>query len=304
VVNTTTTNNTPNRTSPSNSISTPNRTSPSNSVATPGPLPQGWEERSDDKGRVFFVDHNSRKTLWEDPRTGQRHPATVAYYERIKAEKRAAQQAQSQEQPTQIANESNNNQSNIVTNSPLVTPPIPRPIIAEQPKTQTTPKPIRTPEPMSLSKELNLKLKSNANAPAPTSNINSNKISSNISSVNLEGEDFEIRVVEPQKLKKIVNQQPRSRPQNADKMIEKIAAANGVDKGFWRDFEKSVLTEIRTTVQEVDPIEWLMSLADSNTTGYSNSYQPTSQQNPSHAPLTDWDSLEQALGTLNEIQKI
>jgi len=42
-------------------------------------LPAGWEQRSDDKGRVFFIDHNTKTTVWEDPRTGQKHPATVRY---------------------------------------------------------------------------------------------------------------------------------------------------------------------------------------------------------------------------------
>lgn len=32
------------------------------------PLPAGWEERYDDSGRKFFVDHNRRRTTWTDPR--------------------------------------------------------------------------------------------------------------------------------------------------------------------------------------------------------------------------------------------
>lgn len=33
-----------------------------------GPLPEGWEERVHSDGRIFFIDHNTRTTQWEDPR--------------------------------------------------------------------------------------------------------------------------------------------------------------------------------------------------------------------------------------------
>ncbi|CAH1107655.1 unnamed protein product [Psylliodes chrysocephalus] len=33
-----------------------------------GPLPEGWEERVHADGRIFFIDHNTRTTQWEDPR--------------------------------------------------------------------------------------------------------------------------------------------------------------------------------------------------------------------------------------------
>jgi len=33
-----------------------------------GPLPDGWEERVHTDGRIFFIDHNTRTTQWEDPR--------------------------------------------------------------------------------------------------------------------------------------------------------------------------------------------------------------------------------------------
>ncbi|XP_053573480.1 E3 ubiquitin-protein ligase NEDD4 isoform X2 [Bombina bombina] len=33
-----------------------------------GPLPPGWEERSHTDGRVFYIDHNTKQTQWEDPR--------------------------------------------------------------------------------------------------------------------------------------------------------------------------------------------------------------------------------------------
>ncbi|XP_056607624.1 LOW QUALITY PROTEIN: itchy E3 ubiquitin protein ligase a [Triplophysa dalaica] len=34
-----------------------------------GPLPQGWEKRTDSNGRMYFVHHPTRCTQWEDPRT-------------------------------------------------------------------------------------------------------------------------------------------------------------------------------------------------------------------------------------------
>ncbi|XP_018110947.1 E3 ubiquitin-protein ligase NEDD4 isoform X3 [Xenopus laevis] len=33
-----------------------------------GPLPPGWEERSHTDGRVFYIDHSTKQTQWEDPR--------------------------------------------------------------------------------------------------------------------------------------------------------------------------------------------------------------------------------------------
>ncbi|CAB3244315.1 unnamed protein product [Arctia plantaginis] len=33
-----------------------------------GALPEGWEERVHSDGRIFFIDHNTRTTQWEDPR--------------------------------------------------------------------------------------------------------------------------------------------------------------------------------------------------------------------------------------------
>ena len=32
------------------------------------PLPQGWELGMDYDGKVYFIDHNSKKTTWVDPR--------------------------------------------------------------------------------------------------------------------------------------------------------------------------------------------------------------------------------------------
>ncbi|PVH73234.1 hypothetical protein DL98DRAFT_431737 [Cadophora sp. DSE1049] len=32
-------------------------------------LPAGWEKREDNLGRTFYVDHNTRRTTWESPRS-------------------------------------------------------------------------------------------------------------------------------------------------------------------------------------------------------------------------------------------
>jgi len=100
-------------------------------------------------------------------------------------------------------------------------------------------------------------------------------------------------------------------------MIDKLSAAHGVDKGFWQDFEKSVLTELRDTIEEVDPIDWLLSLANSDT-GYGakpggaapprnnnniSTNRPSTLRNTT-AAASNWDSLDSVLDTLNEINKM
>ena len=32
------------------------------------PLPEGWEERVHEDGRIFYIDHKTKQTTWEDPR--------------------------------------------------------------------------------------------------------------------------------------------------------------------------------------------------------------------------------------------
>jgi atrophin-1 interacting protein 5 (WW domain-containing E3 ubiquitin protein ligase 1) len=32
-------------------------------------LPPGWESRRDPRGRVYYVDHNTRSTTWQRPTT-------------------------------------------------------------------------------------------------------------------------------------------------------------------------------------------------------------------------------------------
>lgn len=43
-----------------------------------GPLPEGWEERVHSDGRIFFIDHNTRVTQWEDPRLSNPNIAGIA----------------------------------------------------------------------------------------------------------------------------------------------------------------------------------------------------------------------------------
>ena len=42
--------------------------SPQVSSNSLGPLPDGWEEKHLSNGKMFFVDHNNKRTTWEDPR--------------------------------------------------------------------------------------------------------------------------------------------------------------------------------------------------------------------------------------------
>lgn len=42
------------------------------------PLPQGWDLGTDFDGKVYFIDHNSKKTTWVDPRDSLTKPASFA----------------------------------------------------------------------------------------------------------------------------------------------------------------------------------------------------------------------------------
>eukprot|EP01114_Cavostelium_apophysatum_P006829 TRINITY_DN1832_c0_g1_i2.p1 TRINITY_DN1832_c0_g1~~TRINITY_DN1832_c0_g1_i2.p1 ORF type:complete len:964 (-),score=311.93 TRINITY_DN1832_c0_g1_i2:35-2926(-) len=309
----------PTRPSPSNSVAAPlpsPRASPSNSVEAPPPpsgLPVGWEERSDDKGRVFFVDHNTRKTVWEDPRTGERHPATVAYYDKLKQQKPLnASDGGSAPPPGKALSPSNSSSG---APKPLVQPvmspppelnkppaPVqlpPPPAQLPPPPAQLPPPPAQLPPPVS-SRPTNPLIKTPSRPPGSQAPVQL-PIMPVRSNTSLPDDDLDmddIQVVEPQKLKKVFK--PRERPENAEKIIDKIASSHGVDRGFWMDFENTVLKEIRTTVEEVDPIQWLMSLAESDS-GYAPDQPSGGNQ---RGGMSDWDSVEQVLGTLNEIQNM
>ncbi|KOX79438.1 Protein kibra [Melipona quadrifasciata] len=42
------------------------------------PLPEGWDVAQDFDGKVYFIDHNTRKTTWIDPRDRFTKPQTFA----------------------------------------------------------------------------------------------------------------------------------------------------------------------------------------------------------------------------------
>jgi len=42
------------------------------------PLPQGWDLGRDFDGKVYFIDHNSQKTTWIDPRDSLTKPQSFA----------------------------------------------------------------------------------------------------------------------------------------------------------------------------------------------------------------------------------
>ncbi|KAH7103559.1 ubiquitin-protein ligase [Auriculariales sp. MPI-PUGE-AT-0066] len=58
---------------------TPSSTSTANPL---GPLPSGWEMRLTTSARVYFVDHNTKLTTWEDPRLPSTLSADAPQYKR------------------------------------------------------------------------------------------------------------------------------------------------------------------------------------------------------------------------------
>jgi E3 ubiquitin-protein ligase NEDD4 len=52
------------------------------SVSQLGPLPSGWEMRLTPSGKVYFVDHNTRTTTWDDPRLPSSVDQNVPKYKR------------------------------------------------------------------------------------------------------------------------------------------------------------------------------------------------------------------------------
>jgi E3 ubiquitin-protein ligase NEDD4 len=47
-----------------------------------GPLPSGWEMRLTSTGRVYFVDHNTKTTTWDDPREPSNVDGNAPQYKR------------------------------------------------------------------------------------------------------------------------------------------------------------------------------------------------------------------------------
>ncbi|XP_052562372.1 E3 ubiquitin-protein ligase Nedd-4-like isoform X2 [Culex pipiens pallens] len=62
------------RSSTRSSTSNENDSSSSSPAATEAVLPTGWSMQLAPNGRVFFIDHNEKKTSWVDPRTGRASP--------------------------------------------------------------------------------------------------------------------------------------------------------------------------------------------------------------------------------------
>lgn len=52
------------------------------SLSTLGPLPSGWEMRATTTGRIYFVDHTSKITTWDDPRLPSTVDENVPQYKR------------------------------------------------------------------------------------------------------------------------------------------------------------------------------------------------------------------------------
>lgn len=52
------------------------------SVAQLGELPQGWEMREQPNGQIYFVDHNTHSTTWDDPRLPSSADAACPEYKR------------------------------------------------------------------------------------------------------------------------------------------------------------------------------------------------------------------------------
>jgi hypothetical protein len=261
-------------------------------------LPDGWEERKDELGRVFFLDHNNKKTSWNDPRTNKKHPLTQQYIEKKRSERAVSQ-------------------------APVPTPtPTPTPTPAQ-------PAPVKAPTKMpmggggggNMMDELNKKLRQGPNsgpqsvkgAAAPPPAVKAAgptqpgrapqplkvQPAAKSSMLNDDLDLGDIVPLQPKPLKKNTKG-ARDKPQDAEKMIDKLSATHGIDKGFWLEFENTVLKEIRTNVEEVDPIEWLLQLAQTDI-GYKGGNPPAST--PAKQEGFD-SSVSDVLGTLAEIEKM
>ncbi|KAJ7334716.1 hypothetical protein DFH08DRAFT_291679 [Mycena albidolilacea] len=57
-------------------------------ACSPESLPDGWEERATPTGRVYFVDHNTRTTSWDDPRSPLEGPLPPGWQRRLDASAR------------------------------------------------------------------------------------------------------------------------------------------------------------------------------------------------------------------------
>jgi uncharacterized protein YbdZ (MbtH family) len=51
----------------SNSQASSSPTTPTTPTLTSNGLPEGWEQRVDQNGRIYYIDHNTRRTTWTRP---------------------------------------------------------------------------------------------------------------------------------------------------------------------------------------------------------------------------------------------
>jgi len=311
---------------------------------TLGPLPRGWEEKKDSKGRVFFIDHNSKRTVWEDPRTGKKHPTTVLQHENAKKEQ---QKEENITPPIGLVPSASQ-----VIDPQLLPPPPPLPSIDPQllpPPPPSIDPQLLPPPPLSIDQQVSIPLPAIDQrlpsqeqiiepplsipkpAPVPLKRVfppssmpkpaeqqkvsNSTSSSSSSSSKSFppiktgpfalpklgvkqsqpDDDLEEIKVLAPKKLN-LTTQKPREKPKNADSMIDKLSGKMGVNKNTWLNFENTVLSEIRSKVEEIDPIEWLLSLADSEE-GYQGNVPPV--QKVATSSSNDWDSVDALLSGIS-----
>ncbi|KAJ8029306.1 E3 ubiquitin-protein ligase NEDD4 [Holothuria leucospilota] len=73
---------------------TPDTTAAPATIDDPlGPLPPGWQKQKAPNGRFFFIDHNTRKTTWQDPRLQKQQvdelgPLPTGWEQRVHADGR------------------------------------------------------------------------------------------------------------------------------------------------------------------------------------------------------------------------
>ena len=51
-------------------------------VADLGPVPDGWEMRTTESGRMYFIDHATKTTTWQDPRLPDLNDSSIPQYKR------------------------------------------------------------------------------------------------------------------------------------------------------------------------------------------------------------------------------
>ena len=62
-------------------MSKPNDVTSIDAILSQIPLPSGWQQARTNRGEVYFINHNTRTTCWDDPRL----PLVPTYLARIKS---------------------------------------------------------------------------------------------------------------------------------------------------------------------------------------------------------------------------